>query len=259
MVNLSPTWVVINIGNRKYAINTVYVQSIVKLESSDFKDISRVNRFIKGVYDIHGMIVNILDGRRLINEKTMEEFKVEHAGFINNIRCKHEAWLDSVEWELLTGEHSEGTSDDALGEFIESFERNNPEDIQMIRLVQKMKQPYSIIHKLADKTLKERANGGGIIEATSIMHELRRQSESYILKNLDKLLELQTSKLSELCVIVKIRECIFGISIDSIDMITEQANNLSGYEKTRLSAGNVDIKGINYNILNLTKLSKVVK
>lgn len=256
--NLSPTWVVIIIGKRKYAINTVYVQSIVELDKALFKEPYYNSTFVKGTYDIHGALVNILDGRKLICEKTIDERKLQFAQDINNIRCEHEAWLDSIEWELLTGDkldESKIKSDNLLKDFL-----NNGifSDSQIKRLVDKIKQPYEIIHKQAEKALYDRHNNGNINDAMNRLDELRRQSENYIVKNLDKIIDLNNEKITEMCVIVKAKDITFGISLDSIEMITEQAEKLSGTEKTKLSAGQVQIKGETYNVLNLTKLAKIL-
>lgn len=258
MLELSPTWVVITIGNRKYAINSIYIQSIVKLSTAMFKVPYYSNGFIKGVYDIHGATITILDGRKIINERTIDECKIQCANKINSIRCKHESWIDAVESELITGKELSKEADDSdLKEFLISSEYNYDDHINVI--ISKMKQPYEIVHALAIKALSSKREGRSIDEINSLMREIRRQSNNYIIKNLEKILEVQTSKFNELCIIIKLHELVFGVSIDKIEMITEQVENLSNYAKTMLSAGNVDIKGINYNILNLTKLAKVVK
>lgn len=258
MANLSPTWVIITIGNRKYAINTAYVQSILELNTVLFKEPFYKNTFVKGTYDIHGAIVNILDGRKLVCETTIDEKKMQFAQQINTLRCEHGAWLDSVEWELLTGEKLEYDnikSDSKLGEFLANSIFS---DKQINRLVDKIRQPYNIIHQLSEKALTARRNGGSLGDAMKSLDELRRQSENYIIKNLDKIIDINNGKLTEMCVIVKAKEITYGISVDSIDMITEQTGNLSGTEKTKLSAGQIQIKSETYNVLNLTKLAKIL-
>lgn len=254
---LSPSWVIITIGNRKYAINTAYIQSIIELNTVLFKEPFYKNTFVKGTYDIHGAVINILDGRKLICETTIDEKKMQFAREINNLRCEHEAWLDSIEWELLTGDklELENKSDLKLKEFLDNSIFS---DKQISRLVDKMRQPYDIIHQLADRAIKARRNSGGLNDAMKSLDELRRQSENYIVKNLDKIIDLNNGKLTEMCVIVKAKELIYGISIDAVDMITEQTGNLSNTEKTKLSAGQIQIKGETYNVLNLTKLAKIL-
>ena len=255
---LAQAWAVISIGTRKYAVNVAYIQAIIELSNVMFKEPYYSSSFVKGVYNIHNTAVNVLDGRKVVGEGTVDEVKLHYSEFINSIITDHKAWMDSVEWELITGEPTEFSSkstDSKLMEFIDSQQS----DVQIVRLMEKMRSPMETLHSMAKKHLEERKSGVLITDMAKIVDELRRQSENYIVKNLQKIIDINNDKVSEMCLVVKTKDVSFGISVDSIEMITEQADELTNTEKTRLSAGQITIKNKTYNILNLTKLAKVVE
>lgn len=257
MGKLSPTWVVITLGTRKYAINSAYVQSINELSTALFKEPYYGSTYVKGVYNIHNTPINVLDGRKIVGEKTIDQYKIESANKINELRVKHEAWLDAIEWELLTGDEHDRKADKTDEDLINFINTFKTDDEKCKRLIDKIRQPLEIVHAKAEKAIRLRKEKGTFSSAVDEITEIRRQSEYYIVKNLERLIDVLNEKITEMCVVVQVGNKTYGISVDDIDMITDKGEKLSDYARTLLSAGHVTIKSKEYNVLNLTKLANV--
>lgn len=256
-------WVVMKIGAEYYCANTHYVSGIVDSPQQMIE--TSQNQFIKGVYTVLGVPMPVIDVRKLVDFEPIDTLKVQLSKEISSIRFKYEAWVNELTWCLATGDSFtkglDANSNDLIT-YMKDHANDKTIPLKTHQLFDKMVEPNKIIYSLAKKIV-DKINLGNLSsdnkeECEKLLKEIRRQTEKYILRVLDSIIELVVSSVEETIIVIKCNGKVFGLSVDRVETIAENTNEISRDAQTRLSSGVVTIKDKKYNILDLTKLSRLV-
>lgn len=253
--NLSDTWILIRIKDMKYCLNSGYSKGITELKPEIYKNPIR-NAFIKGNYEIYGAILPVIDIRRILGYKSTDDEKLEYSSYIHEIIYEHRVWIDQLEWTVITKDEFNGDlrlKNSSLMAKINGLRNKNK---QVNVLVNKMIKPLRTIYTLADDMINSEHK---IFSKYDTLEEIKRQSDNYVVKNLEKLIELNNGELMEKCLVIDCKDIKFGITADEISMITNKATDLTKICRDKMSAGTIKLKNNEYNVMNLTKLMNIVK
>lgn len=256
--DLSQTWVIIAIGKREYAINSNYIQAFTELKLENLIREAKT-KFIKGTYKLFNSDIIVLDGHKIAREESQTDRRMEFCKNISNIILKYDALIDKLEWIIETGERDRYYT--AYKDTI--IEWFNSQDFKYDRYLDKMfTKAYDhtmIIATRADKIIKERYSGKYIYsELTYILDDIKREYNRHVKDNLNHIIDYYTSKISDMCMIIKTGDSTFGLAIDSVKLVAEDGVKIRGTKRTVLSAGVANINNIDYNILDLTKIKNII-
>ena len=257
---LSPTWIIIRIGKKEYAINSKYVKAITELKHETFIAES-AGTFVRGIYNIFNTEIPVLDGYKIARETSLAEYKLNFSKRMTDAKIVYMSWLDTVEWMAMYVDPDGKWSLLEMQNNIENWTESTsfPHDDYLNKLYKKLIDNINITitmaNKLVDGRLSKRIQ---VSEAIKEIEEIRRHAKRYILDAFDNLIDYYTSKISEMCVIVEAGKRNFGVCIDSVELISETPKLATGNKRTKLSAGTIEIKSKVYNVIDLTKLSKVI-
>ncbi len=123
-------------------------------------------------------------------------------------------------------------------------------------LTKKIEVAIEIIYGLTNDILKSK---NSLYDCQDKLEEIKRQSNKYVIKSLDSIIEIHNEMYSETCLVIRCKGISFGIAVDSIEMISDKSKNLNKHIWDRISAGTIQIKSKEYNVLNLTKLLNIIK
>lgn len=256
--SLSNTWIIIQIGEAEYCINSEYVKGVAELSKAEYQKPVSYSGIMRGIYKIYAANIPVLDGRRLLGYTSIDEERLNFSEKIHNLKYKHMTLLDDLEWSIMTKDvfsKSLNMDESALSNWLQGTEFK---DKKLDHTVQNMLAPLKVIYSLANKALCSRSEIS-YTQAHNLITEIKRQSELYIIKGLNALIEIHNKSIVEMCVVIRCKGIDFGISADTIVSISEQSGDISKVCKDRLSAGAITIRDSEYNIINLTKITNLIK
>ena len=120
---LSPTWVIIRIGKREYAINSKYVKAVTELKHETFIAES-TGTFVRGIYNIFNTEIPVLDGYKITKETSLAESKLDFSKSMTDIKMLYMSWLDTVEWMAMYADPDGKWSMMEMQKNIENWEEN---------------------------------------------------------------------------------------------------------------------------------------
>lgn len=255
-VNLSETWIVVDINGSNYCVNSEYVKGISELSASVFKSPAKSSRFVRGHYLIYGTVLPVIDVRRVLGYSSIEDKKIKFSDAVHKVIYEHETWIDELEWAVYTKDEfskSREYSDSGVLKFVRDLDVSS-DKIEI--LTKKIEVAIEIIYGLTNDILKSK---NSLYDCQDKLEEIKRQSNKYVIKSLDSIIEIHNEMYSETCLVIRCKGISFGIAVDSIEMISDKSKSLNKHIWDRISAGTIQIKSKEYNVLNLTKLLNIIK
>lgn len=257
---LSPTWVIIRIGKREYAINSKYVKAVTELKHETFIAES-TGTFVRGIYNIFNTEIPVLDGYKITKETSLAESKLDFSKRMTDIKMLYMSWLDTVEWMAMYADPDGKWSMMEMQNNIENWAENTsfPHDEYLNKLCKRLVEHINITTGMADKLIDSRLSKSiQVSDAINEINEIRKHAKRHVLDAFDNIIDCYTSKMSEMCIIVEANKRNFGMCIDSVELISETPKSATNNKRTVLSAGTIEVRNKVYNVIDLTKLSKVI-
>lgn len=258
MEKLDDTWLIISIGSREYAVNKAYIQAVTELRHTQFVEVPK-GRFIRGVYSIFSSNIVVVDGHKIAREPSQVDKRLSFCKKLSDTAISCKSWIETLEWIVIT--NNDDKSLVKLSDELSSWlaQQDFSYDVYMNKLFSRIKKHLLIVLNSGLELAKDRINGTiGIVDATSEFNNIKHDMQRYIMDNLDNLSEYYSSKISDMCLVVRVGDKTFGLSIDSVKMVTTTAVGVSRTKRTVLSAGLAVVGGAKYNILDLTKVGSLV-
>lgn len=257
-VNLTETWIVIKINGSNYCINSKYVKGISELNTAIYKKPANLSRFIRGNYSIYGAVMPVIDARRVLGYNSVEDEKLKFSDKVHKVIYEHETWIDELEWIVFTRDKFSKSSKYSDSSIIKFLDELGETDSKITVMANKIRKPLEVVYGMANEILELRRKKM-LGDCYDKLEEIKRQSNKYVVKNLENIIELNNELYTEACLVIQCKGITFGIAVDSVDMISDKSDNLTKVCKDKVSAGTIQIKSKEYNILNLTKLTNIVK
>ena len=256
---LSNTWVIISIGKRKYAINSEYIKGIVDYSKCKYVAES-LGSFSKGIYNILGMDLVVLDGHRIAREESSQENRLIFLKDMTSIKINFNKVLDSVELAVIycEAEFIDSSAKEALKDI--QFPNIDPSNTSLNKMIGRLQQNITVYVALAAKLVKNRVDGAeDLCEATKDIDKLRSDAKKNVDDLIDSIVEAYNKSVTEMCLIVSTNSDDFALTFDKVEKTTEITGKVNINDKrTLLSAGTLTIGGTNYNVLNLTKIASII-
>jgi hypothetical protein len=184
-------------------------------------------------------------------------FNKEHT----DLKVKYSTWVGYLD-AILNGDTSYRPRYDVLSNELLTWagyeERNYSKNTNTI--LNKVKGMITIEISRGNKLIEGREKKKKSKDmALADLKEIRSSSDKHIYKALDRAMECYCDTVVESCIVINASGKLFGISIDTAKAVEIGENaEISNKKPTTITTGKVYLNGREYNILDLTKLSKVV-
>lgn len=264
---MNEPWIIMKIGKKEYAINTEYVRSISVLKPEDFLCES-VKPFVRGIYRLLNSEIPVINGRKIACEITVAEENASFSKDWTSIKIDIMHWLDAIDIEVFMGERSETSSKSMMESIIDrinKLEIHNNKFIERTQskilslLLQNSTRAEALFNR-RDKKLKE-AGSDEYLNSGKTYNELaaiRQNIERYVVDAIDSIVEVYCSDKTEYAIVIDLRGTIFALAVDQVLYKSNDNITVSTRENTFLSAGVLNCENTDYNIINISKLSKVI-
>lgn len=255
--NLSNTWVLVKCGNKKFALNYNYINSMEDFGQASCVKTTSITGIKRGIYKIMGSDIMVLDGRKLVGEKSIETIKLENSAFINSLKTELLQWVDNLDWAILTGKDVET---DYTKFKIYSWIKEETDDKSVDMIKKRMEIPFRELFILAEDALENRNNlekGSGY--SIGISEDIKSNIEKMIIKPLNRVIQTYNKNIDESCIVINHNNIRYGVTVDSIEAVTENVTIVPKYSEYKVIAGDCYYKSEKYNIFNVKYLSELTK
>lgn len=238
-------WIIFQVKKNKYAVNSAYVLSIISM-TDELITIPDVQSYIRGVMNLRGSIIPLIDLKILFGESSFEKLVQDYANTISSKKDEIDAWVKELE-SYMDEDKPFSTDVDpkkcAFGKWLKSYVAiNNSVDIQL----KKLEEPYENLHQLAVEYSNCSRNHDDCTKKKCIKKKFKELKEVYLQDMytiMDESVNTLKNSLKEMIIVLEYNNFKAGIIVDSvlsIELISnkfEQSEMNSQYYNTKYVTG----------------------
>lgn len=255
--NLDATWILVDCGKKKFAINSKFISGIDELRQDKCIGASTKFNVRRGLYNILGVEVVVLDSRKIVGEPMINSLKLELSNKIQDIKNELIKWLDDAEWALMSKEEIE-TDYKKLSIYDWLNEDTDIKEVNVLK--SKMKINYKEAFILMEQAIEAKNDcTRGMAEALKMHEGIRKIIDKNIIKPMNKITTLYNSSISETCIILNHKDTKYGLAVDDIHAITERVTVKASYSEYKPIAGKLTYGDEEYHIFNISYLSALAE
>lgn len=217
-------WIIFELDDYYYAVNTKYVTGIVMMQS-DIVPVPEAPQIFRGICDIRGMVVPLLDMRLLFGMQSVQQEYDEFKEMINQRKLDHENWVRELERCLERNEPFRLNLDPhkcAFGQWLSNFKSHS----NLINShVKKLDAPHIELHQAGAKAVECRKNGGDYKEYIEKIHSIYAPRINTLL---DETIDIFQHHYREMIITLSSNEKPLGIivdevvAVDSVEMVADR-------------------------------------
>lgn len=255
--DLSKTWVLVQCGNKKFAMNYKYINNMEDFSQATCLKATAITGIKRGTYNLLENNIIVLDGRKLVGEKSVEAIKLEYSAYIDEMRTELLNWVDNLDWAILTNISLE--LDPTKFKLYNWLDNNSDsKDIELIK--KRMLVPYREIFIMAEDAIQNKNSiEKGANYSINISEDIKDNIDRFILKPLSRAVSLYNKDIAETCIVIKHDGLVYGLTVDNIIAVTELTDIIPKYSEYKVIAGECKYKSDIYKIFNVKYLSSLAK
>ncbi|MBL9028240.1 MAG: chemotaxis protein CheW [Myxococcales bacterium] len=202
------------LGGELCALPVAVVREMVR--SQPVARLPGTKEFIRGVINLRGTILVLLDLRILLGMGSVAEEVEQLRSLLLDRQRDHEIWLDALEHSVRTGEPFQKATDPHQCAFGKWYDNYQTENLVMRTALSRLNAPHKAIHATAGLALPLAA-AGRIDDALREVEAARHGALADQVKNLNDLLALGCETQRELVVVIEENRTCVGLCVDSIE------------------------------------------
>jgi len=255
--NLSKTWVLVQCGTKRFTLNYNFISSLEDFKQAECLYTTTADETKRGVYNILGMDLLVLDGRKLLGEPSISSLKLKFSEDIHKLKISLLEWIDSLEWFILQGKEVE-LDYMKLDFYSWVISRNGNTD--MDRYKDRILATYKEIFMLASNIVNEsNIKDKDINELLCDIKDIKETIEKEIFKQMNRVITAYNKSFEETCLIIKHKGRRYGLTIDKILAITEHVNVKPLYSEYKIVAGKCIYQDECYDVFNIKYITELAK
>ncbi|MFZ2537496.1 MAG: chemotaxis protein CheW [Oscillospiraceae bacterium] len=211
------------INDVMYAVNGSMINSIFVLEQP-VTCVPMTESHVRGIINVRGDIVPIVDMRVLFELPTAEQNYQEFKKMIEDRKQDHLNWVEAlrnyiendVPFKLATDPH-----ECAFGKWYDTFETNDPSVIHYLRQVE---EPHNKLHACAEEAINCKRNCDECKREECLKVILKSAFEIYVpnlLKLIDHVREAYSASSKQMVIVLQEGAVQMGILVDEVVEVTD--------------------------------------
>lgn len=210
-------FIVFEAAENLYCVNSKYVSTIMQIP--EFEQVPEAPPEITGLFLSRGETVTMVDLRKLLNKKTLEEEYQDFCGMMEERKQDHVEWVNALEHTAQTGDKFKLATDPhkcKLGKWYYSFKSDNQE---VNFHLHKLEEPHCRLHEAAlevESCLQDCDNCKRPECLKKVLERVRQESMPQILGLLDQTKEIFRSTVYHEMVLVLNGEKKYGVVVDKV-------------------------------------------
>jgi chemotaxis signal transduction protein len=172
-------------------------------------------REVRGVTQLRGEVLTVLDLRVLLEQPSLVEETREQVASLQQRKKDHENWVAGLLDSVRTGVPFAGALDPTQCAFGKWKAQYQPENEELRAVLERMDEPHKRIHALAKEVLEIRRLKG-VESAEARIEQARTTTLNRLMGFLDRLARMVESAMREVLVVVTDGEQRFAVTVDAV-------------------------------------------
>ncbi len=204
-------WVVVRVRGQEFAFQAAQVQEILRMPATTAIPLGRPQD--RGVINLRGRILPLIDMRKLFGWKTIPEELDDFYALMNQREEDHRKWLTELERSAVEGTEFRLATDPhkcAFGRWYYSYQSGSP---WITALLGMFEAPHARIHGIAS-SIGELTRAGKKEEACLLIERSRNAELQQMISLFKQLKDLMRETVKELAMVIVGPRRTFAVAID---------------------------------------------
>ncbi len=214
--NENAPWVLFRLKNQILAIFAENTREMITVP--EVTPIPRAPEFVRGVINLRGSVIALLDLRVKLNQPSMTAELHAMADELEKRRQDHIHWVDELEKSVEEGTPftlARDPDDCAFGKWYNSYK---PEHTRLLSLLPEMDQPHKAIHASADQA-EELLRAAGKRKALEFIKTLRATHMARIMEIFDNVQQAMRELSQEIAIVVDYGGVTLALTVDGVEAV----------------------------------------
>ena len=238
-------WIIFKVSKNTYAVNSESVLSIIKM-TDDIIEIPDIQEYIRGVMNLRGSIIPLIDLKILFKEDSIEKILDNYSNMIMARKQDHINWVNELNRCIEHEEEFKLATDPHKCQFGKWYYSYKPENNTIGFHIKKVEEPHRLLHEAAaayNNCNKDHANCQREECLKDLFERVKNEYMPEIISILDDSISVLKNNLKEMIIVLEHNNFKAGIivdsvlSIESISTAFEQGNINKEYYNTKLISG----------------------
>lgn len=257
-------WLIFTLGDRHFAINSEMVSTIMLLPGS-VAPLPDASGCVRGIYDLRGSIVTLVEMRRLMGMNSIMEEYQDFSNMLEARKQDHIRWVEELERSLQAGEPFTLATDPHQCAFGKWYDSYTSEVHSISHHLKKIETPHALLHKAALDVNNCKQDCPNCKRPECLKNVLARVKGQYapvIIGLLDEAKEVFRSGFHEMVIVLDVDGQKLGIIADEVLAVEMLApvcgrEDMDGFQAAQYIAGVTKSEKFDWNILMVDSLKLV--
>ena len=230
-------YVLFNLEKTIYGLSCEHVLSMVILD--DVTSIPRAPEYVRGVTNLRGKIISLIDMRQMLGMKSIQKEVTEFEEMMDSRKHEHINWLSALEYSVKERQEFKLTTDPHACAFGKWYDTFKTDDFDMLKLLNKFDKPHKKIHAIAIsvKQLQEQKEYAKI---EKLIDSVRDEELADMIRLFDSIVKAFKESKRDIVIVLENAKNPTGIIVDkviSIEHLKEEDQESFDVGKTEYFKG----------------------
>lgn len=228
----SGPWLIAKVAGGLYAIPAMFVQTMVVCP--EVTAIPNTPAFTRGVINLRGQVMPLIDLRKRLNLKSIREDKDKLCSLLEAREEDHKKWLTELELSIKENRQFNLATDPhkcAFGRWYDTFQTD---DLTFSFMLKKFEEPHKAIHGIA-ATAQKLQQDGNEAGAMHVIEEARQTTLAVMIHLFEETKALIRQSTREIVVVLEQDNRHVAITVDKLDAV--EALSVENIEPLPVSLG----------------------
>lgn len=213
-------WVLFNLNRQILAVSADSTQEMITIP--DVTPIPRTPQFVRGVINLRGSVIALLDLRLKLNQPSMRE---EVEGLISELgkrKQEHIDWLNTLQRSVEKNEPFTLARDPHQCNFGKWYDNYHPQNARLAGVLAEIDIPHRAIHAMAD-TVDGLLAKNKKQQALDLIEKARETHMAKILDIFEELTNTLCIVSQEVAIVVEHDNTVIALTVDSVEGVESLA------------------------------------
>ncbi len=209
-------WVIFRLQGQNYAVMATDVREMLALPQ--VTPVPRAPDFIRGMINLRGEVMPLVDLRRRMNLKSAAEEIEEFIQTLEERREDHRVWLDELVTAVNEKRQFTLTTDAHECAFGKWYDTYTTDDVQIMDILQRFDSPHKSVHAVGDK-VNQLIRKGKYDRAHEVIERARKGPFERMLNLFTELIEAIRKSHFEIALVLDKDGVNIALAVDAVESV----------------------------------------
>ena len=209
-------WVIFRLQGQNYAVVATDVREMLALPQ--VTPVPRAPDFIRGMINLRGEVMPLVDLRRRMNLKSAAEEIDEFIQTLQQRREEHHHWLEELVKAVNEKRPFTLTTDPHQCEFGKWYDTYTTDDVQIMDILQRFESPHRSVHQAGDE-VNQLIRKGKYDQAHEAIEQARKGPFARMHNLFDELIEAIRKSHFEIALVLDKDDVNIALAVDAVESV----------------------------------------